>query len=98
MDWTVIIGAYGEGAAHALAVDDHCGSGGLARRYRLGVGIVVMLDLAEVAARNGSGALLLRSTVSVLDLNQFGTGRNLTVDVGVYLELVAWCVKALCGI
>ena len=95
VDWTVVVGAYGEGAAYALAVDDDGGLSRLARRYRLRVRIVVMLDLAEVAALNGSGALLFRPAVSVLDLNQLGSGRNLTVDMGVYLDLIARSVKAL---
>ena len=46
----------------------------------------------------GSGPLLPRAVVSVLDLDQFGTGRNLAVDEGVDLDLVAGTLQALCGI
>ena len=57
-----------------------------------------MLDLAEVAALYGSGPLLLRIAVAVLDLHKLGTRRNFTVDVGVYLDVKARGVKALAAL
>jgi hypothetical protein len=56
------------------------------------------IDLAEVAALNGSGPLLSCVPPAVLDLDKFGTGCNLTVDVSRELDLIAGSREALCGI
>ena len=54
-----------------------------------------MLDLAEVPALHGSGPLLGCSPPSVLDLDKLRPSRNLAVDVGVNLGLIARSVKTL---
>ena len=47
------------------------------------VGVLVGgVDLAIGAAADGSGALLLRGAVSVLDLDEFGLRCDFVVDVG----------------
>ncbi len=89
MDGAVVVGANGERSSYALAVDDDGGFSCLARCYRLGVGVVGVLDFAKVAALYGSGSLLLEVAVSVLDLDKLGTGGNLAIDVGVYLGVKA---------
>ncbi len=89
MDRAVVVGANGKGAAYALAINDDGGFSCLARCYWLGVGVVGVLDLAEVAALDGSGPLFLRAAVAVLDLDKLGTGGNLAVDVGVDLGVEA---------
>ncbi len=61
----------------------------------LGIGVVAVLDLAEVAALHGFGTLLRRPAPCVLDLDKLGTGGDLTVDVGVYLGMEAGCVQTL---
>ena len=95
----VVVCTYGEGGSYALAIDDDCGLSGCTRRGWLGVRVLdYRLDLAEVAALDGSGPLLSCVPPSVLDLDKLGTGRNLTVDVSRELDLIAGSVEALCGI
>ena len=92
----MVVGANGEGGSYTLAVNNDGGLGGLARCYGLCVGVLVGgVDLAIGAAADGSGALLLRGAVSVLDLDEFGLRCDFVVDVGVDLGLEAGCVKAL---
>lgn len=98
MDGAIIVGAYRERGSYALAVDDDGGLGCLARHYRLGVGVVGVLDLAEVSALDGSGALFLRAAVSVLDLDKLGTGCSLAVDEVVNLDLVAVSIKTVVAV
>ncbi len=59
VDGAVVVRANGEGGAYTLAVDDDGGLGCFARRYRLGVRVVGVLDLAEVAALHGFRTLFL---------------------------------------
>src|SRR6202041_2667893 len=52
----IVVCAYGDSGSYALAVDDDCGFRGCARRSWLGVRVLdYRLDLAEVAALDGSG-------------------------------------------
>jgi len=82
-----------------LAVDDDCGFRGCARRRWLGVRVLdYRLDLAEVAALDGSGPLLSCVPPSVLDLDKLGTGCNLTVDVLGELDLIAGSREALVAV
>ena len=89
MDRAVVVGANGEGGAYALAVDDDGGFSCLAWCYRLGVGVIGVFDFAEVAALDGSGPLLLRAAIAVLDLDKLGTGGNLAVNVGLHFGVKA---------
>lgn len=50
MDGAVVVGANGEDGTYALAVDDDCGLGCCAWCYRLGNGVIGVLDLVEVSA------------------------------------------------
>jgi hypothetical protein len=60
MDRALVVRAYGGRRAYTLAVDNDCGPGGGAWRGWLGIGVLdYLLDLAEVAALDGSGPLLL---------------------------------------
>jgi hypothetical protein len=59
------------------------------------VRVTRVFDLAEVTALDGTGRLFLRAAVSVLDLDELRTeGRNLAVDAGVCLDLIAAALKA----
>jgi len=59
MDRALVVRAYGGRRAYTLAVDSDCGPGGAWRGW-LGIGVLdSLLDLAEVAALDGSGPLLL---------------------------------------
>ena len=99
MDRAVAVGAYGERGAYALAVDDDGGFSRCACRDWLRVRVLGYdLDLAEVAAPDGSGSLLSCTPPSVLDLNQLRARCEFTVDVGGDLGLEARPVQALCGI
>ena len=95
MDGAVVVGAHGECGPDTLAVDDDGGFGCFARRYRLGIGVVGGLNLAEVPGLHGTGALFLRTAVAVLDLDKLGTSSDRAVDMGVYLALVAASIQAL---
>ncbi len=95
MDGAVIVGADSKGGAYALAVDDDGCLGGYAGRDRLGVRVYGLLNLAEVAALDGSGPLLSRAAVSVLDLDKLGTGRNLAVEISGDFRLIVGTVKTL---
>jgi hypothetical protein len=82
VDGAVVIRAYGESGSYALAIDDDCGFSGCTRRGWLGVRFLdYRLDLAEVAALDGSGPLLSCVPPSVLDLDKLGMDCNLAVDM-----------------
>jgi len=90
VDGAIVVCAYGESGSYALAVDNDCGFRGCARRGWLGVRVFdYRLDLAEVAALDGSGPLLSCVPPAVLDLDKLGTGGNLAVDVLGELDLIA---------
>jgi hypothetical protein len=98
-DGTIVICAYGESGSHVLAIDDDRGFCGCTRRGWLGVRVLdCRLDLAKVAALDGSGSLLSCVPPSVLDLDKLGTGGNLTVDVSRELDLIAGSGEALVAI
>ena len=95
----IVVCAYGESGSYALAVDDDCGFRGCARRGWLGVRVLdYRLDLAEVAALDGSGPLLSCVPPSVLDLDKLGTGCNLAVDMRRELDLIAGSGEALVAV
>jgi hypothetical protein len=86
----VVIRAYGESGSYALAIDDDCGLSGCTRRGRLGVRVLdYRLDFAEVPALDGSGPLLSCVPPAVLDLDKLRTRRNLAVNMGRELDLIA---------
>jgi hypothetical protein len=86
----IVVCAYRESGPHALAIDDDCGFRGCARRGGLCVRVLdYRLYLAEVAALYGSGPLLSCVPPAVLDLDKFGTGRNLAVYMVRELDLIA---------
>jgi hypothetical protein len=91
----IVVRAYSQGGAYALAIDD---DGGLGRRARHGgfrVGIIYRrFDLTVVAALECSGPLLFRIPPYGLDLHQLGTGGDLTVDMVCDLGLEATPVQA----
>jgi hypothetical protein len=90
VDGAVVVRAYGESGSYALAEDDDCGLSGCTRRGWLGVRVLFYrIDLVEVPALDGSGPLLPCVPPAVLDLDKIGTGRNLAIDVGGDLDLIA---------
>ena len=96
VDGALVVRAYGDGGPYPLAEDDDGGLGCFAAWYRLGIRVVnYRLNLFVDAPLHGSGSLLLGVAVPILNLDEFGLGRDLAVDVGVDLRLEARRVEAL---
>lgn len=100
VDGAVVIRATGEGGSYAFAAGEDGAPGCLAGCYRFGVGIISVLDPAEVATLCRSRALLPWTAASVLDPDQFRTGYSLAVQINGDLDLRAGTVNAMvvvCG-